>query len=151
MQAVLRYNHSMDYVSTVLRWMQSYASQTVTIPDTEGVIPPATDDTGNVDPPVDPPDLTTTTTPAPTSFLPTTQPTQPPQPSVIVTPPRVVPPPEQTLGPKPPYSPPPKPPVTSTPPPTATPTPTDTPTPTETPSPTDTPTEIPPESSQTPA
>ena len=37
-QAVLRYNHSMDYVSTVLRWMQSYSNQTVTIPDTEGII-----------------------------------------------------------------------------------------------------------------
>ena len=32
-QAVLRYNHSMDYVSTVLRWMQTYSKDTVTIPD----------------------------------------------------------------------------------------------------------------------
>ena len=41
-QAVLRYNHSMDYVSTVLRWMQSYSKATVTIPDTDGMITPPT-------------------------------------------------------------------------------------------------------------
>ena len=44
-QAVLRYNHSMEYVSTVLRWMQSYSRQTVKIPDTQGIIPPPADDT----------------------------------------------------------------------------------------------------------
>jgi hypothetical protein len=47
-QAVLRYNHSMDYVSTVLRWMQSYSKSTVTIPDTPGTITPPAGDQGNV-------------------------------------------------------------------------------------------------------
>ena len=74
MQAVLRYNHSMDYVSTVLRWMQTYSTQTVTIPDTQGVITPPTDNTGNVDRSNDPTRTGTTTTPTP-SPTPTAQPT----------------------------------------------------------------------------
>jgi hypothetical protein len=47
-QAVLRYNHSMDYVSTVLRWMQAYSKSAVTIPDTPGTISPPAGDQGNV-------------------------------------------------------------------------------------------------------
>ncbi|WP_344165458.1 lytic transglycosylase domain-containing protein, partial [Kribbella yunnanensis] len=43
-RSVLRYNHSMEYVSTVLRWMQSYTRQTVQVPDSEGIIPPPPDD-----------------------------------------------------------------------------------------------------------
>jgi len=47
--AVLRYNHSMDYVAVVLRWMREYAQAAVRIPDRTGVVPPATDETGNVE------------------------------------------------------------------------------------------------------
>jgi membrane-bound lytic murein transglycosylase B len=54
-QAVLRYNHSMDYVSTVLRWMQSYSKSTVTIPDTPGTIDPPAGDQGNVQKDTTPP------------------------------------------------------------------------------------------------
>ena len=59
-QAVLRYNHSMDYVSTVLRWMQSYSKSTMTIPDDSGVIDPPVDDNGNVDNEDDPTHVPTT-------------------------------------------------------------------------------------------
>jgi hypothetical protein len=46
--AVLRYNHSMDYVAVVLRWMREYAQSAVTVPDRTGVVPKATE-TGNVE------------------------------------------------------------------------------------------------------
>jgi membrane-bound lytic murein transglycosylase B len=164
-QAVLRYNHSMDYVSTVLRWMQSYSKQTVTIPDTTGTITNPTDD-GNVDNQNDPTREGTTSTPTPTptpTILPTTPVPSTPTPSkpstskpaaptkspVTVKPTRPTNTPTKTPT-KPPYTPPPStptsPPGTPEPPtctPTPTPTPTDTPTPppaTETPTPTPTPT-----------
>ena len=73
-QAVLRYNHSMDYVSTVLRWMQSYSKQTVTIPDTQGVITPPTDDTATSTRRTTRPGPARTTTPTPTT-TPTVAPT----------------------------------------------------------------------------
>jgi hypothetical protein len=158
-RAVLRYNHSMDYVSTVLRWMQSYSKSAVKIPDQTGVIPPPTSDKGNVERRDDP---TGVPTPTPTPTMPSPQPSQ-----TVPTPPRSTtmppwPPKSQPPSTKPPWSPPssvpPKPtptspststptdPPTSTPtdPPTSTPTPTDpptsTPTPTDTQTPTDTPT-----------
>ncbi|WP_405056587.1 lytic murein transglycosylase [Kribbella sp. NBC_01505] len=137
-QSVLRYNHSMEYVSTVLRWMQSYSQQTVQVPDGAGVITPPADNRGNVDPKPG----------RPGSVLPT-----PPVPILPVTPPAVVPPPLQTPTPpatpgtpKPPYQPPTKPGT-----PSATPTPTPTPTPEPTPEPTPTPTPTPtPEPTPTP-
>ena len=162
-QAVLRYNHSMDYVSTVLRWMQTYSQQTVTIPDTQGQIT-TPDDNGNVDQQNDPTRENTTTsptTPTPT-VLPTTAPTTAPKPSTTTPAPtkstKPTPPPTTTTSPKPPYSPTPTPTKTPTndpgtpPPPTCTPTPTDTPTPTGTPTtpPTESPTTTPPTDTTTP-
>jgi len=156
-QAVLRYNHSMDYVSTVLRWMQSYANQTVTIPDTQGIISPPADDTGNVDQSNDPTRQTTTTTP-PTSPTPTVAPTSQvstPVPSTTTSKPATTTTKPTTTTPKPPVSttPTPRPSPTTTPTtsptntsgtptttPTTTPTPTPTPTLTPTPTPDPTPT-----------
>lgn len=148
-QAVLRYNHSMDYVSTVLRWMQAYSRQAVTIPDSHDVIPPADETTGNThttddpDHPDTPPSVptppATTTTPGittsikpPTVLLPTpTRTTQNPgRPSTPPTspqnPPDTTPPTDPTTptDPTDPADP------TITPPETP---PVDTPTPTETP------------------
>ncbi|MFD7154337.1 lytic transglycosylase domain-containing protein [Kribbella sp. NPDC059898] len=132
-QAVLRYNHSMSYVSTVLRWMQSYSRQTVSIPDSHDQIPGA-DDKGNVD------DKSRPTTPPPTpGITPTTSPTEGPTPTtppsiVIPTPTHTTQPsrPTTPATPKPPYIPPsttrPTTPPT-TPPDTPTPPPPDTPTP----------------------
>jgi hypothetical protein len=148
--AVLRYNHSMDYVSVVLRWMQAYANSAVTIPDRTGVVPPATD-RGNAERDDNPAHVPTTAA--------TNQGMQDqiralqPGPTIVYTP-------------KPPTSRPPtsRPPTTQTPPPASqTPTPSQTPTtgpagdpsgtptttptqsPTETPTPTpsDTPSETP--------
>ncbi|MFC0628411.1 lytic transglycosylase domain-containing protein [Kribbella deserti] len=123
--AVLRYNHSMDYVSTVLRWMQTYSSAGVQVPDRDGVVPPpSVDQDGNVEhdetPPVvddnDPvnraavtqtvatptpqPSATATTT-APV-IPPTTAPTTPhpsvtPSPPATTTTPTTVPSPQPTL------------------------------------------------------
>jgi membrane-bound lytic murein transglycosylase B len=159
-QAVLRYNHSMDYVSTVLRWMQSYAKQTVTIPDTQGVITPPSNDDGNVDKSNDP-TRSSTTTPPPTSPTPSVTPTtpspssqtttkpaypssSPTKPSTPSTSPTTTPTTTPTT-PKPPYSPTPSSPTTSTPStPTTTPTtPSETPTTTPSESPTTTPSESP--------
>jgi hypothetical protein len=166
-QAVLRYNHSMDYVNTVLRWMQSYSKSTTTIPDDTGVIDPTIDDNGNVQRDSDPthvPTGTTTSHPStsPTKGAnPTTAPTTVPTTSKPVTTPTTTP--TKTLptsprpsSPKPPWtvSPTPRPtpsdtPTTTPTSPSPSPTPTDTPlpqcdtptaTPTETPSPTPTPT-----------
>ncbi|GAB2668776.1 lytic transglycosylase domain-containing protein [Kribbella swartbergensis] len=155
-QSVLRYNHSMDYVSTVLRWMQTYANQTVTIPDTDGVINPPSDDTGNVDYSNDPTRTDTTTTTPPTTPTPTVAPTTQ----------RSTPIPSQTTSrptsarPTSPSTTTPKPPMTSSPKPTTRPTsptttpsetPTTTPTPTKTPTTTPTPTPTPTETPSTPA
>ncbi|MEU4195960.1 lytic murein transglycosylase [Kribbella sp. NPDC026611] len=154
-QAVLRYNHSMDYVSTVLRWMQSYSKQTVTIPDTTGTIDPP-DDNGNVDNENDPTrENTTSPTPTPTpTVLPSTptpsatprptSPTKPAKPSSPTTKPSSpvsstptqTPTQPPTSPTKPPYTPP------RTTPPTITPTPTPTPTDPQT-NPTCAPTEAP--------
>jgi hypothetical protein len=149
-KAVLRYNHSMDYVSTVLRWMQTYSDGTTTIPDTPGTITPSADDRGNVDQGKDPGD-SPTPTPTPTltpTQAPTVLPTVPTAgtPTPITKPgkPTNTPPwpPKTTQHPSsPPWSLPPetRPPATPTTPsdpstPTPTPTPTLTLTPTPTPS-----------------
>ncbi|MGZ0152596.1 lytic transglycosylase domain-containing protein [Kribbella sp. WER1] len=166
-QAVLRYNHSMEYVSTVLRWMQSYSKDTVSVPDKPGqIVTP--DDGGNAG---DDKGTTKTTTPPPTT-PPTTVPTTAPtagtttssRPTVVPTTPRPTsgvtgstkpttskptngPGSTTTTPTKPPYTPPKTPPTTPTTtppstPPTTTPTPGD-PTCTPTPTPTDTPTTTP--------
>jgi membrane-bound lytic murein transglycosylase B len=101
-QAVLRYNHSMDYVSTVLRWMQTYSNSTVTLPDINGVVPPPTGDNGNAERDDDPthvPVAVDGKTPDPT----TTAPTRPTKP--VNTPthtPTPTPTPTNTLPAKPP-------------------------------------------------
>jgi hypothetical protein len=72
-QAVLHYNHSMDYVSTVLRWMQTYSNTTVTTPDSNDSITPPVDRTGNVEDNNDPTQVSNTpTAPVPTTPVPTT-------------------------------------------------------------------------------
>jgi membrane-bound lytic murein transglycosylase B len=87
-EAVLRYNHSMDYVSTVLRWMQSYSKDTVSVPDKPGTITTPGDNGNNGDgdertattpPPTTPPPTTATTAPttAPATTRPTVAPTTP--------------------------------------------------------------------------
>jgi membrane-bound lytic murein transglycosylase B len=90
-QAVLRYNHSMDYVSTVLRWMQAYSHSTVTLPDTNGVVPLPTGNDGNAEKDYDPthvpvtsdgktpdPATTTASTPSTRTTTPVSTPTQTP-------------------------------------------------------------------------
>jgi membrane-bound lytic murein transglycosylase B len=147
-QAVLRYNHSMDYVNTVLRWMQSYSKSTTTIPDSDGVIDPTIGDDGNVQRDVDPrhvpgddatSDPTTASTPTAAATHPT-QATTRPTTSPTVTPTQTLPTSPRPTTPTPPWT------VSPTPRPTPTPTeqtpstpPTDTPTPTLTPTPTPTP------------
>ncbi|WP_427896321.1 lytic transglycosylase domain-containing protein [Kribbella sp. GL6] len=159
-QAVLRYNHSMSYVSTVLRWMQSYSRQTVSIPDSHDQIPGA-DDKGNVDdksrpttpPPT--PGITTTTSPTagpttpPSVITPTpTNTTQPSRPTIpVTTKPPYIPPPTTHPTPPPPTTPPTTPPNTPTPAPSDTPTPTPDPT---TPPETTTPATTPPPDASTP-
>ncbi|QNE17573.1 lytic murein transglycosylase [Kribbella qitaiheensis] len=155
-QAVLRYNHSMDYVNTVLRWMQSYSKSTTTIPDTDGVIDPTIGDDGNVqrdsDPTHVPGDDDTTSHPATTkpathatqqATKPATHPTGTPTVTPTVTPTKTLPTSTRPTTPTPPWT------VSPTPRPTPTPTeqtpstPPTTPTPpptTETPTPTPTPT-----------
>jgi membrane-bound lytic murein transglycosylase B len=149
-QAVLRYNHSMDYVSTVLRWMQSYSKSAVTIPDRDGVIPPPASDDGNAEKHVDPDSVPVTeddsslnplapigAPPQSHSSTPPTKPSATPT-SGLTLPPTSSTPPKTS----PPWSPPPSRPDKPTPPVTTTPvppTPTPTPTPTEaTPTPTPT-------------
>ncbi|TDO54085.1 membrane-bound lytic murein transglycosylase B [Kribbella sp. VKM Ac-2571] len=83
-QAVLRYNHSMDYVSTVLRWMQTYSKDTVTIPDEPGTIDTPDDDGNNNER-----DSTRTTT-SPSTTAPTSAPTTAPT-TVPTTAPTTVP------------------------------------------------------------
>ncbi|GAA1569662.1 MULTISPECIES: lytic transglycosylase domain-containing protein [Kribbella] len=176
-QAVLRYNHSMDYVSTVLRWMQSYSKDTVSVPDKPGqIVTP--DDGGNAG--GDEKGSTRTTTPPPTA-TPTTVPTSAPTTGTTsTTRPVSTPPPTSsatgstkpttskttpapvttTTTKKPPYTPTPTPTgptsstSTSTPPSTPTDTPTDTPTSTPPTTPADPscpPSSTPTETSTTPA
>jgi hypothetical protein len=169
-QAVLRYNHSMDYVSTVLLWMQTYSNSTVTLPDTNGVVPTPTGDNGNVQKDVDPtkvpvptddqtPDPATTT-PAPTQSshptAPVSTPTQTPTHTLPVKPPTKTTPPwtlplspsptKKPSTPTPPTSPTPTSPMPTSPTPVS-PTPTEN-TPPTTSSPPTTPT--PPTTTQTP-
>ncbi|RZU03553.1 membrane-bound lytic murein transglycosylase B [Kribbella rubisoli] len=159
-QAVLRYNHSMDYVSTVLRWMQSYSKDTVSVPDKPGTIDIPGDGGNNGDddnngrtattPPPTTPTTAPTTVPttAPTT-APTTVPTTAPTSSRPSTSKPTIPRP--TNGPgtvtttptKPPYTPPSTPPTTPTTPPTTPPSTPDDPTCTPTPAPSDTPTPSP--------
>jgi hypothetical protein len=162
-QAVLRYNHSMDYVSTVLRWMQSYSKATVKIPDTPGSIAPPASDQGNVqkdNTPI-PGDTATSqptspaashpTTPAPSQSGTSKPPTSASSPSP--TPTKTLPLPTTTPSSKPPLTTTPSP-RPSTPPGTTTSSPPDPATPTPTPTPTktaqSTPTTPPPTPSDTP-
>jgi hypothetical protein len=134
-QAVLRYNHSMDYVSTVLRWMQTYGATTVTIPDsTDPIAPP--DNNGNVqNDPTPPPNTPVTTPPTTPATTPSKTPTLTPTPPKTTgptkgpnggTPGRPTTVPTRPTTPTSPTSPPTTPPVST--PPVTTP-PTDTPTP----------------------
>jgi len=143
-QAVLRYNHSMDYVSTVLRWMQTYSKQTVTIPDTQGTID-VPDDTGNAQR-EDHPTSETTTSPTP-SPTPTVLPSTPTPTTAHTTPPSsTTPTPSTTTSNHKPATPTPTPTKSSTPTkPTSTPPKTTTPT-----SPTTTPTTPPTSPTTTP-
>jgi hypothetical protein len=163
-QAVLRYNHSMDYVSTVLRWMQSYSKSTVTVPDRDGVVPTPIGDDGNVQKDDDPTRVPTDDDRRPAQVTPTAGPTHrptsvpTPTPTATLTPttPTVRPSTPRTTTPRtlPPLtttpSLPPKTPTTKTPatpstPPTTTPPTTTPPTtpPTNCPTPTPTPTVTP--------
>jgi hypothetical protein len=159
-QAVLRYNHSMDYVSTVLRWMQSYSKTTVKIPDTPGTIAPPAGDQGNVqkdNTPI-PGDTATSqptspaashpTTPAPSQ---STSSSKPPGSATSSTTPTSKPT-ASSSSPKPPVTvtSSPRPPTTTTPPPSSTPPDPATPTPTPTKTAQSTPTTPPPTPSDTP-
>ncbi|MET9274597.1 lytic murein transglycosylase [Kribbella sp. NPDC003557] len=144
-QAVLRYNHSMDYVSNVLRWMQSYSKDTVSVPDKPGVID-TPDDDGNADDRESTPTSTPPTT-APPTTVPTTVPTSVPTTTPATSSPTAAPSSTPT-SPRPPHSP-----ATSTPPTTSKPTrpplspppssPTTTPTSPTTTTPTESPTTTP--------
>jgi hypothetical protein len=83
--ALLRYQHSKDFVATVLRWMQLYSKNAVLVPNAKGNLttPKAS---GNADRLVDPrqvPDVLdgnatrSQATPTPTPTDPTTEPTMP--------------------------------------------------------------------------
>ena len=106
-QAVLRYNHSMDYVSTVLQWMQTYSRSAVSVPDTDAVIAPPLTPTGELSlPPTTPPTLVPTqpakTEPpsvTPPLVLPQVQPTTVPVVPPSSKPTVVVPSSRPTLGP----------------------------------------------------
>jgi hypothetical protein len=124
--SLLRYQHTMDFVATVLKWMGVYSKNAVLIPNQKGSLslPKAT---GNAELTVDPrevPDDIRPTMPKPTMPKPTTPPT---------TDRPTVPDPADTTTPT-------KRPTTR---PTPKPTPTPTPTTTRTPTPTDTPSETP--------
>jgi hypothetical protein len=83
--ALLRYQHSKDFVATVLRWMRLYSKSAVLVPNAKGNLS-APKATGNADRKVDPrqvPDVPTgedgrsKATPKPTPSRPTTEPTTP--------------------------------------------------------------------------
>ncbi|WP_203591210.1 lytic transglycosylase domain-containing protein [Streptomyces sp. SID13031] len=87
-RAVLRYNHSMAYVSTVLRWMQTYGKSAVTIPDRPGPVPPAVGDGSNIDPDTDTDDNPVTDDNTPDPVQPSTPVrTSSPRPTLTVVPP----------------------------------------------------------------
>ncbi|MEU4396367.1 lytic transglycosylase domain-containing protein [Kribbella sp. NPDC023855] len=140
--SLLRYQHSKDFVATVLRWMRVYSKSAVLVPNATGKLAPPKP-TGNVESNVDPrevpevPDDSLTPTPPATAKPPVLPPAQttgkPSIPDPITTP---------TVRPtRPTHTPTGRP--TPTPSDTPTPTPSDTPTPTPTPTPTETPTETP--------
>jgi hypothetical protein len=140
--ALLRYQHSKDFVATVLRWMRLYSKSAVLVPNAKGNLS-APKDSGNADRKVDPrqvPDVTDNQTrstatpkPTPTPSGPTTEPTKP---GPVVTPTHRPTPKHPTDSPseKPSPTPSDKPTPTDTP--TQTPSPTQ-PTPSETPCPPD--------------
>ena len=66
--AVFRYNHSEDYVATVLRWADAYASGALPVPDTTG---PGDGDGGLADGPVVDGAPTLAALPSPSSRIPT--------------------------------------------------------------------------------
>jgi hypothetical protein len=83
--ALLRYQHSKDFVATVLRWMRLYSKSAVLVPHAKGNLA-APKASGNADRKVDPrqvPDVPTgedtrsKATPKPTPSRPTTEPTTP--------------------------------------------------------------------------
>ncbi|MDG4857737.1 lytic transglycosylase domain-containing protein [Streptomyces sp. T-3] len=90
--AILSYNHSTDYLNTVLSWLEFYRKGTHEVPDGTGVLPehnsggndpdptPSPDDTGGPGSgdPSDPDESTPPTTPPSTTPPPTTPPTTPP-------------------------------------------------------------------------
>ena len=141
--ALLRYQHSKDFVATVLKWMRVYSKNAVLVPNEKGGLS-VPKSTGNAERKVDPravPDIpddttptVTTTTVAPPTGVPTVQPSRPDD--------TTIPDPIQTPTHRPTRTP------TKTP--TKTPTRTPTRTPSETPS--DTPSQTPSETpSQTPS
>ncbi|MEU4195961.1 lytic transglycosylase domain-containing protein [Kribbella sp. NPDC026611] len=142
--ALLRYQHSKDFVATVLKWMRVYSKNAVLIPNEKGNLSvPKT--TGNAERKVDPREVPTvvdpTTPTTSTTAVPTQQTTQPQQPTEQPSIPDPIDRPTYT----PPTHRPTRPTETPTPAPTKTPstTPTPTPTTTPTPTPTDPPTETP--------
>jgi hypothetical protein len=136
--ALLRYQHSKDFVATVLRWMRLYSKSAVLVPNAKGILS-APKENGNADRKVDPrqvPDVpddnntrsTATPKPTPTPTDPTTEPTMPDPVGTPTHRPTPTDPPSDKPTPTPSHKP--------------TPTPTDTPT--QTPSPTQpTPSETP--------
>jgi outer membrane biosynthesis protein TonB len=128
--ALLRYQHSKDFVATVLRWMRVYSKSAVLIPNAKGNLS-TPKPTGNADRKVDPrqvPDVPDD--PKQPAQKPTTRPTGKPS----------IPDPIDTPTGHPPTHPPTDRPTK---PPTDTPTPTDPPTDTPTPTPSDSPTPTP--------
>src|SRR6266536_1043633 len=130
--SLLRYQHSMDFVATVLKWMQVYSKNAVLIPNEKGSVSVATA-AGNAERKVDPREV-------PDDTKPTTTPSLTPRPTAPTTTDKpTVPDPANTPTTSPTH----KPTTRPTPTPTPTPTATPTPTPTSTPTPTDTPSETP--------
>jgi hypothetical protein len=144
--ALLRYQHSKDFVATVLRWMRLYSKSAVLVPNAKGNLstPKAI---GNADRKVDPrqvPDVPTDVatqskaTPKPTTSRPTTEPTTPDPgrtPTSRPTHPTDTPTDEPSLTPSPKPTPTPSPKPTPSPTPTPTPSPGPCPTGATTPSP----------------
>lgn len=158
-RSLLRYNHSKNFVATVLRWMRIYSRSAVTVPNQAGTIPaPKVKGKGNVERKTDPRDVPEVEDPVrPTEPRPTDtskpdpwKPTDPDDPTVTVTVPTLRPPSHSpTLTPTWPTRTPTR---TPTHPPTTTPTrpPTTTPTKPPTSTPTKPPTSTPTEPPQTP-
>jgi hypothetical protein len=137
--ALLRYQHSKDFVATVLKWMRVYSKNAVLIPNAKGSLS-VPKSTGNAERKVDPravPDIPDSTTPTTATPAPTTRPStpmgEPTLPDPITTPTTT-----PTHRPTRPTQTP-----TRTPTRTPTQTPTPTPSPTQTATPTPTPTDTP--------